>query len=220
MKHRVLIIIPSAERKRRGGEESLRWKREVSALGKLSPKNAGRLKELRKVLRKRFRFPDGKDLGGKSDGPSPLMKARLRYDGNLYRKIDASLWSKLAVSESVDVLIVSSLYGLLTPEETIRKYDLSMNRAMVRRNLSLRKWWINQGLPYLLSEHIRNNSYTMVHDFLSGSFLRISDLPLSDPLYFFGRDVRFRRHSYPGLGSGSDHHRGREVRMLLEKHLG
>jgi hypothetical protein len=219
MKDKVLIITPCSERKRRGGDPALTWKREKSAAARLSSKSASRLIESRMILRRRFRFPDGKDLGGQRDGPAPLLLASRRYDGNLYRKIDEPLWADLSASKSVDLLIVSTLYGIVMPGESIREYDLPMNRAFVRLRLSMRQWWINRGIRSLLAEFVRRNGYSVVHDFQSSSYVRVADINDYDPLYSHGKNVVLRHHTYPGLGSGADHHRGRDVKSLLEKYL-
>lgn len=219
MKDKVLIITPCSERKRRGGDPALTWKREKSAAARLSPKSASRLIDSRRIIRRRFRFSDGKDLGGQRDGTAPLLPASKRYDGNLYRKIDEALWVNLSASESIDLLIVSTLYGIVTPGEAIREYDLSMDRAFIRLRLSLRQWWINRGIRSLLAEFVRRNRYSVVHDFQSSSYVGVADLNDYDPLYSHGRNVDLRHHTYPGLGSGADHHRGRDVKSLLEKYL-
>lgn len=218
MKDKVLIITPCSQRKRQGDVAGLTWKREMSVLGKLSPKSADRLMESRRVLQKRFRYREGKDLGGPVRGTIPLMPAHARYDGNLYRKIDESLWSRLAGAVSVDLLIVSSLYGLLTPEEAIRAYDMPMSRT-VRMGVPIKKWWMSRGMLSLLGEYIRRNGYSLVHDFLGGSFVQLADFHDSEPLLSFGKNLRLIRHNYAGLGSGAEHHRGKDVRRLLEKYL-
>ncbi|NIO16193.1 MAG: peroxide stress protein YaaA [Deltaproteobacteria bacterium] len=218
MKEKALIIIPSSERKRGGEVSGLSWERKTSAAGGLSAKSAERLMESRRALQKRFRFQEGKDLGGRPGKPVPLMPSRLRYDGNLYRKIDDGLWTRMEKKDGIDLLIVSSLYGLLTPREAVRAYDMPMNRA-VRMGVPLKKWWVNRGILSLIAEFIKKNDYSIVHDFLGGSFIQLADFQASEPLLAFGKKIRLVRHAYPGLGSGADHHRGRDVRELLEKYL-
>jgi hypothetical protein len=218
MNEKVLIITPCSQRKRPGGVTGLTWKKDTSAARKLSAKSAGRLLESRRILQRRFRYLEGMDLGGRAGRTVPLMPASLRYDGNLYRRIDEPLWSRLAASDSVDLLIVSSLYGLATPREAIREYDLPMSRT-VRMGVPIKKWWMNRGILSLLAELIRRNGYSLVHDFLGGSFVQLADFHASEPLLAFGKNIRFVRHAYAGLGSGAEHHRGKDVRGLLEKYL-
>ncbi len=218
MNDKALIIIPSSERKRGGEVSGLTWERATSAASRLSAKSAERLMESRRALQKRFRFQEGKDLGGRPGRPISLMPSRMRYDGNLYRKIDDSLWTRLEKTDGIDLLIVSSLYGLLTPREAVRAYDMPMNRT-VRMGVPLKKWWISKGILSLIAEFIKKNDYAIVHDFLGGSFIQLADFQASEPLLAFGKNIRLVRHAYPGLGSGADHHRGRDVRSVLDKYL-
>jgi hypothetical protein len=218
MNEKVLIITPCSQRKRPGGVTGLTWKKDASAASKLSAKSAGRLLESRRILQRRFRYQEGMDLGGRAGGTVPLMPASLRYDGNLYRKIEEGLWTRLDGTDTVDLLIVSSLYGLVTPREAIRAYDMPMNRT-VRMGVPLKKWWMSRAILSLLAEFIRRNGYSLVHDFLGGSFVQLADFHASEPLLTFGKKIRFVQHAYTGLGSGAEHHRGKDVRGLLEKYL-
>lgn len=208
---RTLIVIPCSGRKKEGGENGLAWGRDKSVIHRLPPTAAERLLECRREVAQTFGLAEGDDLGGARAAPVPLMPACRRYDGNLYRKIEKTLWSRVAQLDSSEVVIVSALYGLLTPWEPIRYYNVSMTDHVAHR-LRVVRWWSDQGLGRLLAEYVKRSSASMVHDFLSGAYAGVAaDLSKFKPA------VRVQRHSYPGLGSGADHHRGRDVRALLSR---
>ncbi len=163
----------------------------------------------------RFRFSIGTDLGGGEPvAQLPMLQAHTRYDGNLYRKIDEPIWSEASDSGRVAVVIISALYGLLTSKEAIREYNMTMDRNFAYR-LPLVRWWSEQGLGSVLVEYIKRIGATVVHDFLSGSYAQIGN-----DLSSLGKATRVVRHVYPGIGSGSNYHRGQNVRKLLMRILG
>jgi len=215
MAGKILIIIACSGRKRDGGIPGYRWENKNSAISRLSRQKAMSLLTCRRLLAKKYHHKEGMDLGGNREGTVPLIPAIERYDGNLYREIDTTLWGKLAGKDCVEVLIVSALYGLLTPWEAIRKYELSMNEAYAER-YRLSRWWRDQGLGKMLAEFVVGSGASIVHDFLSGPYRNITwELKAKA-----GSKFRLPYHSYPGLGSGSDYHRGKDVRDLLEGALG
>lgn len=207
---RTLIIIPCSTRKRPGGVSGLSWSSSESVVDRLSPEGGGRLLDCRRQLGERLGYPEGEYLGGPGDVLVPLMRASARYDGNLYRKLDESVWSHLASSAHMEVLIVSAVYGLLTPWEAICEYNVKMDKAITPR-VSLVRWWTGQGLGSLLIEYVRRSGASVAHDFLSGAYTSISDELLS----CLGDSVTVQRHAYPGLGIAADFQRGQDVRDLL-----
>jgi cytoplasmic iron level regulating protein YaaA (DUF328/UPF0246 family) len=138
-----------------------------------------------------------------------MMPAYQRYDGNLYRKIARDLWPVADRDGSARILIVSALYGLLTPAEPIRYYNRTMSEA-VHLRCSLARWWAERGLGELLLEYVRGTGTTTVDDFLSGAYS-----VFAGALSKLQGSVKVHHHSYPGLGSGADHHRGWDVSSLL-----
>lgn len=82
----------------------------------------------------------------------------------------------------------------------------------IAARLRLVRWWADQGLGRLLAEYLKRSGPSVVHDFLSGAYADVA-ADLSE----LKSAVKVQRHSYPGLGSGADHHRGRDVRALLSK---
>ncbi len=213
MKKKTLIILACCNRKRPDGEEGLCWRRKDSVISRLSSEAGERLLESRLKLSRRFNYADGRDLGCYKDESVPMMRAFDRYNGNLYGRIDDAQWHSLVQTDHVAVLIVSALYGLLTPFESIREYNLTMRAAMAYR-LSLSRWWVNQGLGSHLKEYVVRNEITEVHNFLSSSYVAISE-----SLYSLRPQVKIRFYRYSGLGSGSDYHRGRDINNLLKRLL-
>jgi cytoplasmic iron level regulating protein YaaA (DUF328/UPF0246 family) len=215
MKKKTLIIFACCNRKKSGGAESLHWRRSNSVISRLPLEVGERLLESRFKLSQRFKYQKGKDLGGDQDVSKSLMRAFERYDGNLYRRIERTYWHQLAKVDHVEILIVSALYGLLTPFEPIRTYNLVMTKAISSR-LSLARWWRNEGLGIHLREYIINNDIKEVHDFLSGSYSSIAH-----PIYSLKSQITIKNYldRYRGLGSGADYHRGTDINKLLNSLL-
>ena len=106
----------------------------------------------------------GPDLGG--DGPVGdrlFMPAYQRYAGNLYRQ--ASLSRDDVEKETIRILIVSALYGLLDPRDTIRSYDVTMTSAVPEGGLVL-AWWRRHGLRDLVLDVVRMSRPLRLHDLL------------------------------------------------------
>jgi len=221
MPGKILIIIScSGGKKSDDGSPGCRWVRKNSAVCRLSHEKAAALLACRRSLAgkypKKFHHKEEKDLGGNREGTAPLMPAIERYTGKLYGKIDSSLWKRLKGREdSMEVVIVSALYGLLSPWEAIRDYDLAMDEPYAKR-IQLSKWWRNQGLGEMLCEFVDRSGASTVHDFLGGPYRNISRGMKAQASSIFC----LISHQYPGEGSGSIYHRGRDVRKLMEKTLG
>lgn len=221
MPGKILIIIScSGGKKKDDGSPGCRWVRKNSAACRLSREKAAALLACRRSLPgnypKKFHHKGEKDLGGNREGTIPLMPAIERYTGKLYGEIDSSLWKRLkGMEDSMEVVIVSALYGLLSPWEAIRDYDLAMDEPYAER-IQLWKWWRNQGLGEMLCEFVDRSGASTVHDFLGGPYRNISRGMKARASNKF----RLISHQYPGEGSGSIYHRGRDVRKLMEKTLG
>lgn len=211
---RVLIVVPCSIRKRPGGEPGLKWDRERSAVSGLSSESAAHLMEARRALAHHLGLPRGDDLGGGIPTAEPLLPAWLRFDGNLYRRIDRLLWERLQSCGATQVVIVSALYGLLTPWEAVRDYQLTINDPF-DPGVRLARWWSERGLGSWLAEYAQKSRAAVVQDFLSGAY-RAIDRELDQP----GNSARIERPAYPGLGHGSDYYRGRDIRNLLAARCG
>jgi len=207
MPARSLIVIPCSGRKRHELRIGLKWAPEQSAVAGLSASSASALRAARHDLAALLGLSEGADLGGNSKIQAALMPARERYDGNLYRRIDPALWPDPSLS-GLEVVIVSALYGLLTPLEPIRHYDAWMDQKIGER-IRLSRWWKQRSLGSMLAEYLARSGAAVVHDFLSASYSVVgADLDGLD-------GIEVVRHKYPGLGNGADFHRGQDVRNLM-----
>jgi len=208
LKAQSLIVIPCSGRKRDGGDPAATWRTADSAVAHLSTASVDLLGRCRRELAPAFEYPSGHDLGS-SGAQAPLMPARKRYGGNLYRQVKDAAWPP--PRSSARVVIVSALYGLLTPEEPIREYNLTMGQQ-IPSGPRLWHWWREHDLPRLLAEYVDGCGVNVVHDFLSGNYRWVTDA-----LYAARKACRVHRHNYSVLGSGADFHRGREIQRLLTR---
>jgi len=93
------------------------------------------------------------------DHNSTPIDALDRYDGYLYNSTPNFRDSiKEAYSKNnIHILIISAVYGILTPSERIHNYDKQM-AAM---------YWRRHGLPKIIEEYIEQNKITHVYGFFS-----------------------------------------------------
>jgi len=81
----------------------------------------------------------GPDFNGKDKAIYlPVYK---RYSGRFYREIEGSNW----LSRNRNVVIVSSLYGLLLPEENIQRYSLTVGDSSLISDI-----WHTELTPFIL----------------------------------------------------------------------
>lgn len=146
---------------------------------------------------------DGADTLSKVD----LMPAFRRYDGNLYR--NAQLRQQ-RVANSHRVFIVSALYGILDARDPIRYYNLRMSDTLPGR-ITIKRWWRNHGLMDVVVNVVERLGATKVHDLLSGHYRdALRNIPNA-----ISKGCSYRPYDYPGMGTGSDYHRGSDVHQLL-----
>lgn len=202
-----VILIPCSSRKRRGGGPLSELGQ--TAPGLLSPESRERLLDARAGLCKLLDLARGPDLGLERASYIEFMAAYRRYDGNLYRqaRLTAEDW---AGGSDTQILIVSALYGLLTAVEPIRQYNLAMsNRLPNGRRVS--GWWTERKLGEIVCETLDRLRADHVQDLLSEDYRQaLSPWPPSD------LKATYTPHDYPGLGSGSNFHRGDDLRRLLK----
>ena len=209
-----LIVMACCKSKKEDAERWSRWEIHHSALGRLSPKRASNLRECRCELANRYEYKEGRDLGSETRSAVPLMPAYQRYNGNLYGRIESSLWQRLRGKEDVaEVVIVSALYGLLTPWEAIRKYELAMDDSFAEWH-RLSRWWRERELGQMLAEFAVHCGAETVHDFLPIEYRKATRLGELVDGQFSYKPYRY------SSGSGSDYHRGDDVRELLHGVLG
>ncbi len=208
---RTVIVIPCSFEKRPGGIRGL-WSPHTSIISELSREDGAHLLELRQHLAMHYGYSEGDDLGTARRGESPpLMPACDRYAGHLYKKVDPKTWARLKRAPYARVVIVSALYGLLSPQEAIRAYNRTMRGGYAPR-MTLGRWWSERGLGTLLAEYVERIRATVVHDFLSGTYAKVAET-----LDSLGHRIEVRRHDYCGLGSGADYHRGQDVQAVLSR---
>jgi len=136
-----------------------------------------------------------------------LLPAYRRYDGNLYR--NARL-SEADVSGDRRLFIVSALYGLLDARDPIRNYNVQMSDTLPGR-ITIKRWWRDKGLAEIVADTVERAGAKGLHELLSGNY-RDALRGLSN---LIPKTCAYIPYDYPGLGTGSDYHRGNDVRRLL-----
>lgn len=202
-----LILIPCCLRKRRGGQP-------VSANAVLASildqETWLRLCSARVALAKILELEFGGDLEGMGHSPAPpLMPAYRRYDGNLYR---SARLNGGGLGGARRLFIVSALYGVLEAKDPIRYYNLQMKDTLPGR-VTVKRWWREQGLLDVILNAVNNSGTTQLHDLLSGH-CRDALRGLEGTL---PRKCAYHPYHYPGLGTGSDFHRGMDLKKLLNE---
>ena len=207
----TLILIPCSGDKRGGGITE--YKVSNCIINNLSLETGKRLMELRKEVGVAFQEEHGPDLGFEvTQTGIRYLEAYRRYSGNLYSKISEKSWNKLSRNSELKMLIVSALYGLVNYNELIRLYDRTM-KDHIHPGRLLKTWWSNKHLSAIVLEYILQNRTKVVHDFLSTDYSHAT-WNFSSRLTEVG--IQCVRHTYPGLGTGSDYHRGRDVNALIQ----
>lgn len=201
-----VILIPCSGRKRPGGGQ--RYTPENSAPTLLGPNSGQSLLKARYELCRILGLALGPDLGADQDAGVEYLAAFRRYDGNLYRRAHMTE-EDAAGQRGPRVLIVSALYGLLTALEPIRHYNLAMSDKLPNGQ-RVANWWKQRCLGSLVLEALKNLGASEVHDLLSANY-RQALSPWPGPCLPFA----YHGHEYRGLGSGSDYHRGEDLRRLL-----
>lgn len=200
-----VVLLPCSNLKREGGSDA-----PFSLLqGTMSRASWEALCSARGVIARVKGLPTGADLGIGAAPALPLLPAWERYNGNVYR--GAQFTERDVRRADTRIVVVSALYGLIDIRDPIRKYDVQMTDPIAPR-VTVHRLWFERGLPRVLAEVLRQLGANEVHDFLSGAYrkaVRGYDAHLPD-------GCRYSPRMYPSLGSGSNHHRGRDVRTLLD----
>ena len=205
MAEKELVMIPCSGRKTPDGSLSLKGRELIEDL---PSSQSQKLKRLRDHIAGSFDI----ELSSKSSEMS-LMLAYKRYAGDLYNKISSNTWEELESRKDLEVVIISALYGAIYWDEPIIDYDVEMTENIKKRR-RLNTWWRKNGLPEIVSSHIKEEDYDVVRSFLSGSYRKaLLDLEKRvDPTWLL--------YGYPGLGSGSNHYRGKDVSdAILERNI-
>jgi hypothetical protein len=182
-------------------------KRLEEALGE---KYFGALMKARWELTKILEMEPGPDLGFYDDSKARIryMPAYKRYTGIMYQR--SHLQTTLPKLNQVQVVIISSLYGILYANDDIREYDMAMDETLPTGQ-KVFTFWKQHGLELILKNYIHALNPLIVHDLLSESY-RKSVKSWSDGIKIH----QYCTYQYPGEGIGSLYHRGDDLRALLE----
>ncbi len=193
----LVVLIPESTRKRKGGEP--RPHRMDSFADSLPPAIRRKLGSLRTEVRRQ--------TAAMGPVPEGLLPAYRRFDGNMYRRIQAEDWERRAAG--VEVLIPSGLFGIVASLDTIPAYPQSMAEAAPRLG-KLNRWWRDGGLPDILNAYLKETRPGTVVDLLSGAY-REAVQGYADEL----PGIKVKRIDFPGMGRGSQPRRGETVAQLL-----
>lgn len=140
----VLPLIPCCSKKD-GSREFFEEELKVSNF--IGSKSTSILEKGRKLC--------SEDIQEKTE-PKPALT---RYNGNLYDCVPdfKQIVAKVIEENGLHLLIVSASYGLVRPEEAIKKYDKTMSK---------RKSAWSERIPKILSDYIQRNSITHLYGFL------------------------------------------------------
>jgi len=203
---KVLILIPCSGSKRKWGDTI--YNENSSILNYLTASYKEHLLGLRKRLFEYSSIKFGKDVGCRLDKNIHYLEAYRRYAGHIYCQISSSSWNKLKQNTSLDLVIVSALYGLLRYEETIQNYDLTMKDKIV--NSTLKIWWKNNGLSGILKDYINKNKITKVYSVLSRDYTKaLGNLLINT-------DVKIIYKDFSKYKSGSNAYRGKWVDSFIQ----
>lgn len=199
------ILIPCSGRKREGGSSTA-----ASFLKPaLSEESWWSLCAARAALAEMLHLEPGPDLGNASSTFLPLLPAWQRYNGYLYE--NARLAERDVVRPDTRMIVVSALFGIIDVRDSIRKYNLAMTDTLPDGR-KVHRFWRDQGLILTVQGLLRGIGAHELHDFLSGSYRRaLKGLECGRSV-----DYAYLPRVYPGLGIGSDYHRGSELRALLD----
>ncbi|MFB3889939.1 MAG: peroxide stress protein YaaA [Candidatus Bathyarchaeia archaeon] len=206
---RLLILIPCCKKKEHNSGKSYR---QVPVMPKHLDMFSDSLVSCRREIAITLHLSPGPDLGFATPTQVLYMPAFKRYIGNLYSRISEESWQKLNNSRFVSLVIVSALYGLLTWFEPTRDYNCTMNDRLPDGS-TLWAWWMHKGLGVLVADYVKSNGINVVHDFLSIPYRKA----VEGVEKHVGNNVKYVNHEYPGLGSGSNFHRGEEVNKLIRE---
>lgn len=191
---RTLILLPPSERKAPGGT-GRPWTSGRMAVDLLDDRRA----ELLARIRTEQPVVEG-----------PTRKAIDRYNGVLYRELDAtSLDAEARRRLRRDVLIVSGLWGLVSPADPIPDYRLKMS-ARVEGIGPLARWW-RDPVTEALAPRVRR---TIVWDLLPSEHAAALDWRALEP--FRRITVRFLDQRGQVVSHWNKLLKGSIVRWLVE----
>ena len=149
---------------------------------------------------------------------SHITRALDLYVGNFYYAAGNAI-EQVASGDiaGVDVLIVSACYGLLLPNEGIKRYELQMSESL-NDGMKVYKYWQNKGLAGALSDYVTNNGITAVWSLLPNS---MQSFPYQQVFNAFWKEAKTLgidcyHVNVPGAGSSSGYQRARWLQTVLD----
>jgi hypothetical protein len=206
----ILILIPCCQRKEFGGGKE--YDEGLAIANQLGP-FAETLINLRRQLASYFGLEPGPDLGSDISTSIPYLPAFRRYAGNLYSKISNNAFQKLENCRNVKLVIVSALYGLLNWHEPIRWYNYVMSDR-APNDIPIWSWWKRMKIAEMIAYYVKKSGVKVVHDFLSKLYRKA----INEVYEEIRGCAKYVAHDYPGLGSGSNFERGKDVNELIQRY--
>ena len=192
----LVVLIPESTRKRKGGDP---YTKMVDVFAEHLPKaEHDRLFALRAEVASQWKNTAAED---------GVMPAYRRFDGNMYRRIPQEAWERR--KETVEVLIVSGLYGIFASRDTVFAYPHSMAEVTPPFGM-LNRWWHDKGLPSILEAHLKATKPNEVLDLLSREY--------REAVAGYEANVRGTQVTpldFPGMGRASQPLRGEKVADAL-----
>lgn len=192
----TIVLIPESTRKRKDGQPGRPVDSFTDGLPPAARKELGALRD-----EVRAKSPKG------SIDPGGLLPAYRRFDGNMYRRIEAEDWDRRV--PTVEVVIASGLLGLVASRDPIPAYTHSMAEPTPPFG-KLNRWWHAAGLPEILAAYLGAIRPEAVVDLLSQEY-RESVAGYADRL----SGIEVKTVDFPGLGRGSQPKRGEMVARFL-----
>jgi hypothetical protein len=163
-------------------------------------------------------FEKDDNLGGILNPDNHPTRALDLYVGNFYYAAGNSL-KQVASGNivTVDVLIVSALYGLALLNEGLKKYELRMSDRL-QDGTKVYRYWQDKGLATALADYIDSNRINTVWSLLPDS------MPASPYHQVFkafwekasANGLNCYHVKVPGAGTGTGYQRGKWLRVVLE----
>lgn len=100
----------------------------------------------------------GPDLGGTlvRGAGGEYLAASERYNGRVYRYVEKECWEKYpAIRQQWMVLIMSGLYGLIEPTESIQNYDVHLTDSEIDTGQTIASMWTDLYTP-MLQAYVRS----------------------------------------------------------------
>ena len=193
----TLVLIPESTRKAKGGGPA------GSAGGAFDAPLPRDVRKRLTVLRDQVRAAAPEAVAD----PEAFLPAFQRFRGNMYRAIGEEAWARRV--PGVEVLMVSSLYGVVASRDPVVRYEVSMAEPLERLG-KLNRWWRDHGLPSILHAYLEAVHPPEVVGLLSLEYREAVEG------YAAGlRGTKVRTIDFRGLGRGSQPRRGKKVAELL-----